>query len=320
MWDDVMVKALRHLCRPWEGTYRLFSRHWDCWWSLIRHAVIVMRYTTIPQDIVDTIIRLVRDDRATLIQCSQVSRLFLVPCSRYLFQTVDLALPPGLREHLLSGILSNKSGLERLIRNLEVKIGVWNLGTESSNDVGILTALEQIVEQGVLNTFRLIPYDTGNRKEAEWSALPPPVQRVLANLIQSRHVHSVTILNIFDVPVEIFGTGPALRHLCLVKDSVFSSDAMPIDQAKDLTPRETRGVYLESLGIAYKYMSNFVAYISREGCPLSIARLRHLCFIGYVPLNRGWNLMLSATENLETFSWIDSWGETFSPVKKNLCH
>jgi hypothetical protein len=113
--------------------------------------------------------------------------------------------------------------------------------------------------------------------------------------------------------VKIFEEALALRHLSFssTRASQVSPSNVPTAQPKHFGSPETDKIYLESLETTEEYIPNFLAYISCDGCPLSLSRLCHLRFDGDIvdhPEN-AWSLMRLTAQSLETFSCIDSFGK-----------
>ncbi|RDB19042.1 hypothetical protein Hypma_014401 [Hypsizygus marmoreus] len=196
--------------------------------------------TTLPLEIIDTIIDELHDEPVCLENCSLVSKKFVSRAQKHLFSTIRLIFPEKPTRHVALGLLGafiDNPGLARHVQNLYLERyfeGVWDVALNDYRRItdevlprlfGNISSLKVFSLRGGLTGY---PYMPQWRESNHLGCLSPTLIAALFRMLQTNKVAELSIQCISNFPVGLIPmTCPHLTRFLL--DSLDSDH--PLDHA-----------------------------------------------------------------------------------------
>jgi len=175
----------------------------------------------IPQDIIDTVIAAVGDDKGVLKQCALVSSSFLLPSRKQIFSEIWLTNDQASQR--LHQVLDQNPVILPFVKSITIG------GTVMLNPSVSLLAVLQLPFRH-LEIFSLRPW-TG-RKSSWKSDFTKELKDVLSNIIHSSTLKTLH-LGCLNVPITLF---LGIAHLVKLELVSVCLDALPNEQPSSLIP------------------------------------------------------------------------------------
>jgi hypothetical protein len=168
----------------------------------------------IPQEIIDSIIAEVGDDRRLLKQCSLVSSSFLLPSRKQLFSRISLE-----RDHRCWEIyqfLVQNPVIKSFVRSISIK-RMWDRKTANWMNGRSLIAILRLpfchLERFSINVCQEFAWT--------WNSFNSELKDAFLNIIRSSTLKTLSLTGVIGVPITLFHTA----HLTTLElDSIFPND------------------------------------------------------------------------------------------------
>lgn len=246
-----------------------------------------MSSPTLPLELENIILNLLKDDHQTLKACSLVCRSFLITSQKHLFSKIVLQrdptkpIYPALTTRLRR-VLFSSPHIASFIKSLDI-IDNWAVripeGEErvrlfltrsdrSENWVSCDTDLTYILES--IKNITCIAFSSAGRGTA-WHSLPMEMQDAIRSIFTSHRLIRVVLKHTDQFPLSLFSTCSALRHLELFGVGFDT----PGPGGDTWTGEKIYLVSLQMSGLS-SFLDVITNYILSSRCRLDISRLKTL--------------------------------------------
>jgi hypothetical protein len=171
----------------------------------------------IPQDVINSVIDELKDDRRSLSTCSLAARSFLEPCQRYLFFQLDLDNSPKDGNRQLQDVLTDNPRIQSYIRHLRLRL-ISLYGTVRHE--GVLPEILQMLPQ--LRSFTLSHGITTGL--LHFGSISHALKSSIFNLLQCDHLSRVKLGHLQEFPIYFLSRCPQLQELRLSDVNPFHID------------------------------------------------------------------------------------------------
>ncbi|KAF9466180.1 hypothetical protein BDZ94DRAFT_252098 [Collybia nuda] len=244
----------------------------------------------LPQEIIDSIVEGLRDDKNALQRCALVSRHhFLRPARRHLFSAIKLYKPLHCQRLLL--VLRSNPEIGHFIRHVII------------SNVQLLVQREEIT---VVNILTFFPYlQSLALSYIFWDTLSTELTSILYSLFRSPHLKRLSFIGVHDFPLEDLGSLTQLESLYLSAMDGMRQRSYP----EAPSPENIKGArgQLKSLEFGMGSMRSAKSMLSVLGHPrsrLGFSQLTDLSVevVNLETLNIFHSLMQAAGSSLKYFS------------------
>ena len=159
----------------------------------------------IPQDIIDSVIAAVGDDKRLLKQCALVSSSFLLPSRKQLFSRITLRNDKTCRG--IHQLLVQNPVIQSFVRAITLTeyISDWDSGSPKwMNSTSLLAILR--LPYGCLECFSInvSPTNYWDAKPWDWNNFSGELKDALSNIIHSSNLKTLSLEGITRVPITFF--------------------------------------------------------------------------------------------------------------------
>ncbi|KAF5376256.1 hypothetical protein D9615_008524 [Tricholomella constricta] len=225
---------------------------------------------SIPEDIISAILDQLSPDIDSLKQCSLVSRSFLPHCQKLLFS--DICLDHPTRSRRLYHFITNNPSFIPYIRRINI-ISIFRGPSRDDPEwmtcedtlAPLLQTLHNLHAFGLINQpLRPLP----------WHKLPADLRSTILNL----SVPSITLDNVANVPIGLFGRFVRLKNLKLMRMKSDPGHPLDLGPLASLSSPQGPTGYLESLVISGSPMCgrHLITTLTDPRSSLKLSRLKHL--------------------------------------------
>jgi hypothetical protein len=192
----------------------------------------------IPQDIIDSVIAAVGDDRHLLKQCALVSSSFVLPSRKQLFSRISLTSDQtcqGIHQFLVQNPV-----IQSFVRTITLTGGSGSRACKWMNGTSLLAILR-------LPFCRLECFSINVRRERllwpgihwNWYSFNSELQEALSNIIHSSSLKTLSLTGITEVPISFF---LRIVHLTTLELHSLSPNDFGSENSSSLTRAASKGV------------------------------------------------------------------------------
>jgi len=185
----------------------------------------------IPQDIIDSVVEAVGNDKHVLKKCALVSSSFLRPSRKQLFS--EISLRSNRDSKRFHQFLVQNPVIQSFVKNIAI-IQHWGSKTsEFQNSTSLLAILRL-----PFSRLESLSITCAHRDSWNWNSFSYELKDALSNIIHSPTLKTLYLEGLFNVPITLF-LGVHLTNLEL--DSLSPND-FDGEQSSSLTPAASKGV------------------------------------------------------------------------------
>ncbi|KAF9050320.1 hypothetical protein BJ165DRAFT_997436 [Panaeolus papilionaceus] len=231
----------------------------------------------IPQELLNAIIDLNKDDTKTLLNCALVCHRFTARCQEQIFNKISLNSIHGPRIAMqLQDVFTKSSHLAHFVHKLML---IGNRYENPSHDHSWLcTSKAVVVVLSQLIHVQEFVLRSNIGMKLQWKKFPEALQSALESFIKNGSVCRLGLYSVEEFPCRLFSI-PSLTHLTLMRSTINleGHDVAPSPVSEPIPALPSQPSHLKYLYFhSYLDFFNFIPFLISPKSGVDVSDIRHL--------------------------------------------